>query len=74
MTISATMFWHCKCGAEVHVVVECEVHDEQRDPLPVRCWSCGTALGQVPAVNVITAATAAAALEAASREPLLASH
>lgn len=64
VSFSATMFWHCKCGAEVHVVMECEVVDHKQDPLPVKCWSCERVLGQVPAVQVVTAATAQAALKA----------
>jgi hypothetical protein len=59
------MFWHCKCGAEVHVLMQCEVSDRPEIPLPVQCWDCGKTLGQVPAVKVMTAPTAQAALKAA---------
>jgi hypothetical protein len=73
MSFSATMFWHCKCGAEVHVAMECEVSDERRSPLPVRCWSCEATLGQVPALD-ITAPTAQAAVKEALTRWVLALH
>lgn len=65
MTFSATMFWHCKCGAEVHVFMDCKKDQDRRAPLPVQCWSCHAMLGQVPAVRVFAAATAQEALTAA---------
>lgn len=72
MTFSATMFWHCKCGAEVHVVMECDVSDVRRDPLPVSCWSCMSTVGKVAAVEAFTAATGQAALKAALIKRVLA--
>jgi hypothetical protein len=66
MTFTATMFLHCKCGAEVHVLMECDEDAKRLDTMPVKCWSCDATVGRVPAVAVATDATAASVL----RKPL----
>jgi hypothetical protein len=66
MTFTATMFLHCKCGAEVHVLMECDDDAKRLDTMAVKCWSCDATVGRVPAIALATDATAASAL----RKPL----
>lgn len=62
MTFSATMLLHCKCGAEVHVLMECDEDPKRLTTMPIKCWSCDETMGRVPAIAVGTDSTAAGVL------------
>jgi hypothetical protein len=62
MPYSATMVLPCKCGAECHVVLECDDNPTALKTMPVFCCKCLIEIGQVPALAVRTYPTAREAL------------
>lgn len=62
MSYSATMVLACKCGAECHVIIECDDDPKDLRAVPIFCCKCTTRMGQVPALAVKTYPTAREAL------------
>jgi hypothetical protein len=62
MSYSATMVLPCKCGAECHVVLECDGDPKALRTVPIFCCKCSNQIGQVPALAVWTHPTARDAL------------
>jgi hypothetical protein len=63
MAYSATMVLPCKaCGAECHVIIECDDDPQSLRTVPVFCCKCAIKIGQVPAISACTCSTAQEAL------------
>lgn len=63
MSYSATMVLPCRaCGAECHVIIECDDDPQTLRTVPIVCCKCSTQIGRVPGVAVATHPTAGAAL------------
>jgi hypothetical protein len=62
MPYSATMMLSCKCGAECHVIMDCEDDPKDLRTVPVFCCKCSMKIGQVPALSVWSHPTSQEAL------------
>jgi hypothetical protein len=63
MSYSATMVLPCKCGAECHVIMECDDDAKDFHKVSVSCWKCQGRIGQVAALSAKTRATAREAIQ-----------
>jgi hypothetical protein len=63
MSYSATMVLPCKaCGAECHLIIECDDDPKDLRTVPIMCCRCSTKIGQLAAISVRTHPTARDAL------------
>jgi hypothetical protein len=54
----ATAVFKCKCGAETHVFMECDIGPTGDRINSVYCWRCGETAGVVPATRIWSSSTA----------------
>ena len=62
MSYSATMVLPCKCGAECHVIMECDDDPRNLRAVPIFYCKCSIQIGQAQALAVKTYSTAREAL------------